>query len=169
MRLLSTMALLVLVAVGVVAAQPKSPAKERHPGYPPTLMLASASEAKGKVIVQIFRPGPAIPPVDPEPAPGDRYETEWVPLRPVILGESVRAFTVKGEPLDARSVLKELAKPKGAAIFLRSYQNDPLVPAPFYREMFRDGTVLLVAMHEDLYNPPPGELAPGAVSPTVAP
>jgi hypothetical protein len=129
--------------------------KEAHPGYPPTLLLASASDQEGKVVVQISRPGPVPPPADGKEKPGERPMTEWVPLREVTLGETVQAFGVDGKPVEPKAVLKALAKPKGVGVFMRSYDNDPLTPPEFYRELFREGTLLLVVKPDDLYYPQP--------------
>jgi hypothetical protein len=128
---------------------------QEHPGYPPTVLLAAASEQAGKVVVQMSRPGPLPPPVDGKVKPGDRYMTEWIPLRPVTLGETVQAFRVDGEPVGPKAVLKALAKPRGVAVFMRSYSNDPLTPPAFYRALFRDGTLILTANPADLYNEKP--------------
>lgn len=149
-----------LLMVPVVNAKDKEP----HPGYPPTMLLASASAEGGKVVVQCFRPGPVPPEVDEQGniKPGDRYETEWVPLRPVILGETVQAFGVNGQPVDRQALLKALAKPQGVGVFYRNYNNDPLVPPAFYRKLFREGTLLLITNPNDLYNPPPGGPITGA-------
>jgi hypothetical protein len=36
---------------------------------------------------------------------------------------------------------------------MRSYTNDPLTPPEFYRDLFHEGTLLLVVKPEDLCNP----------------
>lgn len=130
-------------------------AQPEHPGYSPTLFLASASEVGGKIVIQPFRPGTVPPPVDRKEKPGERYATEWVPLRKVTLGETVHVFGTDGKPVAPQAVLKALAKPKGVAIFQRSYDNDPQVPHAFYRDLLREGTLILVARHDDLFNPKP--------------
>jgi hypothetical protein len=126
-----------------------------HPGYPPTVLLASAADREGKVEIQLSRPGPVTPSVDERVKPGDRFETEWVPLRMVTLGETVEAYGIDGKRLESKAVLKALAKPQGVAVFMRNYANDPPNPAPFYAALFREGTILLVANPADLYNPEP--------------
>ncbi len=78
-----------------------------------------------------------------------------VPLRTVTLGQTVQVFGVDGQAVEPKAVLRALAKPKGVAVFLRNYANDPLTPPPFYRELFREGTLLLTASPWDLYNPKP--------------
>jgi hypothetical protein len=121
------------------------------------VFLASASEHEGRIVIQLWRAGPVPPPVDGnvEPKPGDRHKTEWVPLRPVTLGETAQAFGVDGKPLGPKAVVQALAKPRGVVVFLRSYANDPLTIAPFYRDLVRDGTLILTVNPADLYNPPP--------------
>lgn len=148
MRILALVALLLIVPAG------KAQEKQAHPGYPPTLLLASASEQDGKVVVQIARPGPVPAEVGKE-KPGERPMTEWVPLRKVTVGDTVQAFTVDGKPVEPKAVLKALAKAKGVGVFMRSYANDLLTPPAFYRDLFREGTLLLVVKPEDLYNPKP--------------
>lgn len=149
MRILALMALLLIVPAG------KAEEKQAHPGYPPTLLLASAAEQDGKVVIQITRPGPVPPPEDGKEKPGERPMTEWVPLRKVTLGDTVQAFAIDGKPVQPKAVLKALAKAKGVGVFMRSYANDPLTPPAFYRDLFREGTLLLVVKPEDLYNPKP--------------
>jgi hypothetical protein len=129
--------------------------KQAHPGYPPTMLLASASEQKGKVVIQMSRPGLVLPPDDGKARPGDRSMTEWVPLRKVMLGDTVQAFGVDGELVGPKAVLKALAEPKGVVVFIRSYANDPPTPAPFYRTLIREGTIILVVRADDIYNPKP--------------
>jgi len=60
MRLLAMTGLLWITPAGV-AQEKKAPS-----GHPPTLWLASANEQEGKVVVQIFRIGPPVPPEDPK-------------------------------------------------------------------------------------------------------
>jgi len=129
--------------------------EKAHPGYPPTMLRASAEERDGKVIVQMSRPGPVPPPVDGKVKESDRHETEWVPLRKVTLGDTVHAFGVDGEPMGSKALLKALAKPVGVVVFFRSYANDPLVPPALYRALLREGTIILVARQDDLYNAKP--------------
>ena len=81
--------------------------------------------------------------------------TEWVHLRKVTLGDTVHAFAVDGKPTEPKAVLKALAEPKGVAVFIRSYPNDPLIPAPFYRALLREDTIILVVRAEDIYNAKP--------------
>jgi len=116
-------------------------------------MRASAAEKDGKVIVQIFRLGPPVPPVDPNEKP--REGQVWVELRPVTLGEKVQAFGVDGKRKESKDVLKALAEPKGVAVFMRSDTADKNAPPEFYRAMLREDTILLVVNAEDLYNPKP--------------
>lgn len=82
-------------------------------------------------------------------------KTEWVQLRKVTLGDKVKAFGVDGKPLGSKGVLNALAKPTGVAVFLRSYANDPFTPPSFYRDLFREGTLILVADAEVLHNQKP--------------
>jgi hypothetical protein len=145
MRRLASVAVLLIVPAGNAQEKPA------HPGYPPMLLLASASEEEGKVVIQLSRSGPVPPPEDGKVRPGDRLATEWVPLRKVTLGDTVQAFRIDGKPAEPTAVLKALAKPKGVAVFLRSHANDPVTPPSFYRDLFREGTLLLVAKAEDLY------------------
>lgn len=136
----------------VSAAPPEPP--EAHPGYPPTLLRASAVEQAGRVVIRISQPGP-VPPEDRKVKPGERCRTAWVPLRPVTLGDTVQAFGVDGQRVKPKAVLKALAKPRGVAVFVRGYAHDPLTPAPFYRALLREGTLILVVNAEDLHNPKP--------------
>jgi hypothetical protein len=149
MRLVALAALLSIVPIS------RSQEKEAHPGYSPTLLLASASEQEGKVVIQISQPGPVPPDRQPKVKPSERFATEWVDLRKVTLGEKVHAFGVDGKPLEKKAVLKTLAKPRGVAVFMRSYENDPQTPPAFYRALLREGTTILVVRPEDLYNPKP--------------
>jgi hypothetical protein len=149
------MRIVALAALLLIVPATEAQQKQAHPGYPPTVLLASAAEEKGKVAIQMSRPGPVLPPDDGKLKPGDRYMTEWVKLRKVTLGDKVQAFGVDGKPVGAKAVLKALAKPKGVAVFMRSYANDPLTPPLFYRDLFREGTLILVVHPEDLYNPKP--------------
>ena len=80
---------------------------------------------------------------------------EWVNMRKGMLGETVQAFKVDGRPVGPKALLKALAEPRGVAVFMRSYTNDPRTPPPFYRALLRKGTILLVARAEDLYHPKP--------------
>ena len=129
--------------------------KQAHPGYAPTLLLASASAQEGQVVIQMSRPGPVLPPEDRTEERGDRHMTEWVNLRKVTLGKTVQAFGVDGLQKKPKAVLEALAKPKGVAVFIRNYASDPLTPAPFYRAMLREGTIILVVNSEDIYNAAP--------------
>lgn len=149
------MRIFVLVALLLFVSVSNAQEKNAHPGYAPTMLLASAEVEGGKVVIQMSRPGPVPPRNDGKAQPGDRPITEWVPLRKVTLGETVQAFGVDGKPVGPKAVLKALAKPKGVGVFMRSYANDPLTPPAFYRELFREGTLLLVANARDLYNPKP--------------
>lgn len=149
MRIPVFLALLLILVAG------QAQEDRRHPGYPPTILLASAAEEGGKVVILMSRPGVEAPPVDAKLKPGDRLETVWVPLRKVTLGETVQAFGVDGRPVTSQAVLKALAKPNGVGVFLRSYANDAVTPPAFYRQLFAEGTLLLVANPDDLYNPMP--------------
>jgi hypothetical protein len=149
------MRIIALVGLLLIVSAAHAQQKQAHPGYPPTMLLASASEQEGKVVIQLSRPGPVLPPEDGKVKPGDRYLTEWVKLRKVTLGDTVQAFGVDGEPVGPKAVLKALAEPKGVVVFMRSYANDPLTPAAFYRTLIREGTIILVVRAEDLYNPKP--------------
>jgi hypothetical protein len=145
-----TLIVFLWIAAPVAAVDPPP-----HPGYPPTMLRGSAVEEKGKVVVQLYQPGPVTPADLPKVKSGDRYETEWVPLNKLTLGETVKAFGVDGKPIEPKKLVQALAKPKGVVVFLRSYANDPLVPPAFYRELLREATVILVAAPDQLYNPPP--------------
>lgn len=144
-----------LVALLLIPVAGQAQEDRRHPGYPPTILLASAAEEGGKVVILMSRPGVEAPPVDAKVEPGDRYETVWVPLKKVTLGETVQAFGVDGQPVTPKAVLKALSKPNGVGVFLRSHANDPEKPPAFYRRLFAEGTLLLVAKPDDLYNPMP--------------
>jgi hypothetical protein len=145
----------VLLLVALLSVVPAGRAQEKPApgGQPPALWLASAAERDGKVVVQIARPGMPTPPTDLKEKPAEGLV--WVNLRPVTLGDTVHAFGVDGKRVEPKAVLKALAEPKGVAVFLRSYPTDPVTPPKFYRAMIREGTILLVANAEDLYNPKP--------------
>jgi hypothetical protein len=51
-------------------------------------------------------------------------------------------------------VLKALAKPKGVAVVFGA-SSDPLTLDPFYRELLREGTIILVVKGEDIFNAKP--------------
>jgi hypothetical protein len=146
MRILALAASLLVVPVGN-AQEKKAPS-----GPPPTLWLASAKEQEGKVVIQMLRPGLPVPPEDPKEKPAEGLV--WVDLRPVTLGDTVQAFGVDGEPAGPKAVLKALAKPKGVAVVFGS-ARDPLTLAPFYRELLREGTIILVVKAEDIYHAKP--------------
>jgi hypothetical protein len=59
------------------------------------------------------------------------------------------------KPLEPKALLKALSQPRGVAVFVRSYTNDPPTPAPFYRSLFRSDAILLVIKAEDIFNPKP--------------
>ena len=143
------LATLLLIAQAVNAQQ-----KQAHPGYPPTLLLASASQEDRKVIIQIAQAGPVPPPEDGKRKP-DAVMTEWVNLNKVTLGETVQAFGVDGERVGAKAVLKALAEPKGVAVFIGRDPKDPQAPPAFYRSLLREGTIILVVRGGDIYNPKP--------------
>lgn len=48
-------------------------------------------------------------------------------------------------------MLKELATPKGAAVFVRTSASDPTSPDPFYRALLREDVLLLVVSEKDIY------------------
>ena len=48
-------------------------------------------------------------------------------------------------------VLKALAKPKGVAVFVRTKESDPTKPEPFYLAFLREGTIVLIVNHKDIY------------------
>ena len=121
MRKLALATLLLIVPAG------NAQQKQAHPGYPPTLLLASASQQDGKVIIQIAQPGPVPPPEDGK-RERDAVMTEWVNLNKVTLGETVQAFGVDGERVGAKAVLKALAEPKGVAVFIGRDPKDPQAP-----------------------------------------
>ena len=130
------------------------PAAEGHadkppPNEPPQLWRASASEKGGKVLLQIAQPEYI------EPRQADAAEAmRWRDLKVAELGEAVHAFGVDGKRMDAKAVLKGLAKPKGVAVFVR-YQQPLLDPDPFYLGMLREGTVVLVVAAGAIFDPVP--------------
>ena len=135
--------LLMIVQVG---AGQESPAP---PGHPPQLWLASASRQDGKVVIQIAR---ARPKASNPKVHSAADVIVWDNLRKVTLGETVRAYGVDGEPLEAKAVLNKLANPRGVAVFVRIYQFDPPEPPRFYLELLRKGTIVFVVDGGDVYD-----------------
>ncbi len=75
-------------------------------------------------------------------------------MRSVKLGESIRAFDVDGNPLDPTELAQRLEQPKGVVVFVRYYE--PLLdPDPFYLNLLREGTTVLVVAADAVF-----ELAP---------
>jgi hypothetical protein len=157
MRVLTLLSATLLLFVPVGSAQEK----DAPPGQPPRLWLASASEQDGKVVIQIAQPaergGPGgrggfEPGVKTLPA---TMIMKWFNLRKVTLGKTVQAFRVNGERAEPKSVLKALAKPKGVAVFVRTKENDPRRPDPFYLALLRDDTLVLVVNEKDIYRERP--------------
>lgn len=153
MRVLVLLSATVLLFVPVGSAQEK----DAPPGQPPQLWLASASEQDGKVVIQIAEPvergglggrGGFEPGVKSLPA---TRVMKWSNLPKVTLGKTVQAFRVNGERAEPKSVLKALAKPKGVAVFIRTKDNDPPSPDPFYLALLREDTLVLVVNHKDIY------------------
>ena len=139
--LVSTLMLLGLAGTAVAQTPPP-------PGHPPHLWLASASRQETKVVIQIARAWPKAS----RPARNAAADTMiWDDLRPVTLGHSVQAYGVDGKPLEAAAVLKTLARPRAVAVFVRIYSFDPPQPPPFYLDLLREGTIVLVAEGKDLY------------------
>jgi hypothetical protein len=119
------------------------------PNEPPQLWRASASEKDGKVVLRIASPEYVAPrkAVAAEPM-------RWRELKRVTLGETVHAFGVDGKRVDAKAVLKALARPAGVAVFVR-YQRPLLEPDPHYLDLLREGTLALVVAAEDISDPVP--------------
>ena len=146
MRVLILSVVLTVVPAGT--AQDKPP-----PGPHPVLWLASATQQNGKVVVQISMPGLPPPPMDPKDKPAEG--SVWVELRKVTLGKTVQALRINGERAEPKTVLKALAKPKGVAVFVRTKENDPRRPDPFYLALLRDDTLVLVVNEKDIYRERP--------------
>ena len=110
------------------------PAAEGHADKPPPneppqqLWRASASEKGGKVLLQIAQPEYI------EPRQADAAEAmRWRDLKVAELGEAVHAFGVDGKRMDAKAVLKGLAKPKGVAVLRALHLAQPLLDPPTTR------------------------------------
>lgn len=145
MRVMSSV--LVILLSGVSAGIPQE--DRPPPNEPPQLWRASASEQDGKVILQITSPEYVAPrkAVPAEPM-------KWRALKPVTLGKTVHAFGTDGKRVESKSVLKALAKPKGVAVFVQ-FHRTLLNPDPFYLDMLREGTIVLVVAAEDISDPVP--------------
>jgi hypothetical protein len=131
---------------------PVANAEERQPppGEPPQLWQASAVKQDGKIVVQISHQGY----VDPRKAVS-REAMRWEKWRPVTLGETVRAFTVNGNAMEPKEVLKAIAKPTLVAVFvrqhIRSRPRDLGDPEPIYLAMLRQGTIVLIVCGSDIF------------------
>jgi RNA polymerase sigma factor (sigma-70 family) len=131
--------------------------KDAPTGPPPQLWLASASEEKGKVVIQIASPqerGGTDLVRGLEPGVGSLPGTvvmKWSNLPKVTLGKTVHAFRVDGGLARPDAVLKALARPKGVAVFIRTKDKDPTSPDPFYLAMLREDAVVLVLNQRDIY------------------
>ena len=139
---------LLLVALLLVVPAGDSQEKQAAPGQAPHLWLASAAERDGKVVIQIARAWPKASKAKENPAADVMV---WDNLRKVTLGETVQAYAVDGKRVEAKTVLKALAKPKGVAVFVRIYNFDPPNPPPFYLALLREGTIVLVVEGSDVY------------------
>jgi hypothetical protein len=153
MRVLTLLSVSLLLLARVGGAQEK----DAPAGQPPQLWLASASEQDGMVVIQIAKPeeragvgGPGgfEPGVKTLPA---TMVMKWSDLRKVTLGKTAQAFRVNGERAEPKSVLKALGKPKGVAVLVRTKEDDPTRPDPFYLALLREDTLLLVVNHKDIY------------------
>jgi hypothetical protein len=144
MRIFGVAALLLIVPVA--NAQEKQP----PPGDPPQLWQASATRKDGKIVIQIahqvfVEPRQSVP----------REPMRWENWRPVTLGETARAFDVKGKALETKDVLKALAEPKLVAVFVRqligNQPRDLSDPEPTYLAPLREGTVVLIVTGSDIF------------------
>jgi hypothetical protein len=153
MRGLTLLSVTLLLFAQVGGAQEK----DAPPGQAPQLWLASASEQNGQVVIQIAKPeeragagGPGgfEPGVKTLPA---TWVMKWSDLRKVTLGKTVQAFRVNGERAEPKSVLKALGKAKGVAVFVRTKDDDPTRPDPFYLALLREDTLVLVVNQKDIY------------------
>ena len=153
------MRVLMLLSATLLLFAPVGRAQEKDapPGQPPQLWLASAFEQDGQVVVQIAKPveqggrggrGGFEPGVKTLPA---STVMKWFNLRKVTLGKTVQALRINGERAEPKTVLKALAKPKGVAVFVRTKENDPRRPDPFYLALLREDTLVLVVNDKDIY------------------
>jgi hypothetical protein len=147
MRVLTLVPVTLLLVVSVGSGQQKEP----PPGEPPQLWRASAAQQDGKIVIQIAHqeyvaPRKSVP----------REAMRWKNWRPVTLGKTVRAFRVDGKPMEPMAVLKALAEPKLVAVFVRQHipsrPRDLSDPEPYYLEMLREGTIVLIVTGEDIYH-----------------
>jgi hypothetical protein len=145
MRTFAVVALLLTVPVG------NDQEKQAPPGHPPRLWQASATKKDGKIVIQIahqeyVEPRKSVP----------REPMHWENWRPVTLGETVRAFDVKGKALESKDVLKALAEPKLVAVFVRqligNQPRDLTDPEPIYLATLREGTVVLIVTGSDIFH-----------------
>ncbi len=116
---------------------------------PPQLWRASAEKQNGEIVIQICRPE-YLTPRQAVAAEG----MKWRYLKPVAMGESIRAFDVHGKRVDSGELLKSLEKPKGVAVFVRFYDR-LLDPDPTYLEMLREGTIIFVVSADAIADPIP--------------
>jgi hypothetical protein len=144
--------LLVLIVPSASAEAPDAPA-----GDPPHLWLASASEQDGKVVIRIAIPQEQAGSGATTLGNGVRTQpaatiVKWSNLKArLILGETVQALCVDGGIANSKTVLKNLTKPKGAAVFIRKKEGDPSRPAAFYLAFFREDTLILIVNEEAIY------------------
>ena len=146
--------MLVSIVLPMCASIANGEEKDTAPrGDSPQLLMASATQKDGKIIIDIARPveqgaGPLVvgPGIGSLPA---TMVMNWVVLKKFTLGKTVQAFRVDGKPVEPEAVLKALAKQKGVAVFIRA--NVQAKPEPFYLSLLRGDTIALVVAHKDFY------------------
>ncbi|MEM1070530.1 MAG: hypothetical protein AAGI63_16630 [Planctomycetota bacterium] len=119
------------------------------PNDPPNLWRASAITKDGRVAIQLARPKYQTPRIA---GPAEAMEWEFLPR--VTLGKSASAFKADGKPMASDVLAKKLRRASGVVVFVRFYE--PLLePDPFYLNMIREGTVILVVSADALGPPIP--------------
>jgi hypothetical protein len=141
-----------LAVAALLLIVPLREGQEKLPpaGEPPQLWRASAAQQDGKIVIQIAHQEH----IDPRKAVS-REAMRWENWRPVILGETVRAFRVDGKALEEMVVLKALAEPKLVAVFVRQHipnrPRDLSDPEPDYLAMLREGTIVMIVTGSDIF------------------
>ena len=143
-RLIAGVAVGWLLFIGPGWSQPlrMNDGEKLAPEVGPTIYRATATEEKGKVVVQLTGPSFRLAPAA-ERKPRRDWVYVWEDLKPLTLGGEVQAFNQAGKPLGNEAVVKALAKPVSVACFVLG-EGDPDKPDPVYLEVLRDDVVILV-------------------------
>jgi hypothetical protein len=146
------MMMLIGAVTGAIADDKPAPPNRGSPR--PVVVLAQATERDGKVVVRFSLPVEVPDGADfvggPERKPviGARTKMGWFDVHLAADGKAVRALTADGKAIDAKALLKRLAKASRVVLF--QGQADP---DQFYLGLFREDVVLFVAPADEFQIP----------------